>query len=256
MAAENFERALAEVFGHEGGYTADLRDAGNWTSGKRGVGQLKGTKYGISAAAFPYLDIKNLTVKQAGEIYRERYWKVVGGDTLEPGVDLAVFDAAVNSGVSRARKWYASARTHYPIETVKRLCDMRRSFVQGLSSFRVYGKGWLSRIARIEAVGTRWVLEQRFGLPAQAVKKHLTGRAEEAAAKSAETARQAKRAGGGTVVINAAVGATDTGLEGSALVLTLTAILLMGGLIAALALHRSRAKREAAKAYAEQAALL
>jgi len=255
MAAENFERALQEVFGHEGGYSADLRDPGNWTGGKRGVGQLKGTKYGISAAAFPHLDIRNLTLKQAGLIYRERYWKAVGGDALEGGVDLAVFDAAVNSGVSRARKWYASARLQSPTETVKRFCDVRRSFLRGLSTFKVYGKGWLRRVARIEATGVRWALEFA-GLPSRAVKARLELHAKEAATNSAAARSQAKGAAAGTVATDAAITATDTGLHGSTLALAIIAILIVGGLCAAVLIHRSRAKREAAKAYAEQAAII
>ena len=36
-------------------------DRGNWTSGVIGVGTLVGSKFGISAATYPTLDIPNLT---------------------------------------------------------------------------------------------------------------------------------------------------------------------------------------------------
>lgn len=44
-----FEEAFDRLIGHEGGYSDDPTDNGNWTGGKRGAGLLKGTKYGIGA---------------------------------------------------------------------------------------------------------------------------------------------------------------------------------------------------------------
>lgn len=59
---------------HEGGFQKDPDDSGNWTGGKVGVGELRGTNFGISAAEFPSLDIENLTRDRAIEIYASRYW--------------------------------------------------------------------------------------------------------------------------------------------------------------------------------------
>ena len=59
-----FDEAFRRLIGHEGGYSTDRRDPGNWTGGKVGVGVLKGTKYGIAANTYPNLDIKNLVVFQ------------------------------------------------------------------------------------------------------------------------------------------------------------------------------------------------
>ena len=56
-----FDQAFAAVIGHEGGYTSDARDPGNWTGGAVGQGACKGTQWGISAAAYPALDIAGLT---------------------------------------------------------------------------------------------------------------------------------------------------------------------------------------------------
>lgn len=97
-------RAYELVLGHEGGFTDDRHDRGNWTTGRIGQGQLKGTKYGISAMAYPHLDIRNLTLDQARDIYFEDYWKPAGCELLPDGVAYAQFDAAVNHGVSRAIK--------------------------------------------------------------------------------------------------------------------------------------------------------
>ncbi len=98
-----FEQALAFVIGHEGGYTAVASDPGNWTGGRCGAGECRGTHWGISAAAYPQIDIHALTQAQAGEIYRRDYWDRAGCGRLPPPLALLVFDAAVNNGVGRAR---------------------------------------------------------------------------------------------------------------------------------------------------------
>ena len=38
-----FEKSFGRVFRNEGGFQKDPKDRGNWTSGKVGVGELKGT---------------------------------------------------------------------------------------------------------------------------------------------------------------------------------------------------------------------
>ena len=99
------EQAFAIVIGTEGGFDADPRDRGNWTGGQIGVGKLSGTKFGISAAAYPTLNIADLTQADAIGIYRMRYWLPAACDLLPDGLDLVVFDAAVNSGVDRSARW-------------------------------------------------------------------------------------------------------------------------------------------------------
>ncbi len=99
---ENFDRALRVLFGEEGGLSMDTHDPGNWTSGKPGAGVLKGTKYGISAASFPDVDIAGLTPDKAKAIYLPKYWQPAGCDKLPWPLCLFVFDAAVNQGVDAA----------------------------------------------------------------------------------------------------------------------------------------------------------
>lgn len=92
------EECIKRVLEHEGGYGADPRDPGNWTGGKEGQGELRGTKYGISAAAFPDVDIKNLTEQQAIDIYRVKYWDACHCDHLPPALAVMTFDGAVQHG--------------------------------------------------------------------------------------------------------------------------------------------------------------
>lgn len=82
----------------------DPQDPGNWTGGKVGIGQLKGTKYGISAAQYPGLDIANLTLDQAQAIYKPAYWDKVYGDLIPDVIAGCLFDTAVNEGPGTAIK--------------------------------------------------------------------------------------------------------------------------------------------------------
>lgn len=110
-------KALVTVFGHEGGYTADRNDPGNWTGGKVGVGKLKGTKFGIAANSFPNLDIKHLTLAQAAKIYRTNYWNPLHLDRLESqAIATILFDTAVNMGTGTEARTLQEAIncTNYP----------------------------------------------------------------------------------------------------------------------------------------------
>lgn len=92
MSADAFAPALEFVLRREGGYVNDPRDPGGET------------KYGISRRSYPGLDIANLTLEQAGRIYRRDYWDRPGLELLPPPLAAATLDAAVNLGPAAAIK--------------------------------------------------------------------------------------------------------------------------------------------------------
>lgn len=100
----NFDQAFEALIGHEGGLSMDPKDRGNWTGGRVGVGTLKGSKYGVSAASYPALDIANLTLADAKAIYLKDYWGAAGCDAVPDGIKFDLFDMAVNSGQGNAIK--------------------------------------------------------------------------------------------------------------------------------------------------------
>lgn len=104
-----FQTALSFTLAQEGGFQNSPDDPGNWTGGAVGQGQLVGTNFGISAAAYPTLDIANLTKDQATAIYQSDYWDVISGDKLPVAMAIVTFDAAVNSGPGMGAKWLQSA---------------------------------------------------------------------------------------------------------------------------------------------------
>jgi lysozyme family protein len=106
---DKFARCFGFTIDAEGGYTADAADPGNWTGGAVGRGALHGTKYGISAAAYPALDIAALTAAEAEAVYRRDYWAALQGEALPLPLAMVAFDAAVNAGRRRAVMWLQQA---------------------------------------------------------------------------------------------------------------------------------------------------
>ena len=166
--AESFERLFAIVVGIEGGYSAERADPGNWTGGAVGAGELRGTKFGISAAAYPTLDIANLTLADAQAIYRRDYWDRVCGDDLPPPLALIVFDAAVNNGVARAARWLQRAGgvaedgvigpvtlaavtggARDPAALCAEFLAQRLVFMASLLTWRDFGLGWARRLCAL-----------------------------------------------------------------------------------------------------------
>ena len=158
-----FNLSFENVIGVEGGYTQDPEDTGNWTGGRKGVGKLNGTKYGVSAASYPSLDIKSITLDDAKAIYYRDYWQVINGDAFPFSISNALFDCAVNSGCSSATKLLqrslgvvsdgkigkqtiAAAQAKNQTELLIDFLTARAVFYARLAKFELYGKGWMKRL--------------------------------------------------------------------------------------------------------------
>lgn len=143
------DKALEFVLKWEGGYVNDPDDAGGET------------KYGISKRAFPNLDIKNLTLEQAKEIYESQYWTRAGCPWLK-SYELAtvVFDTAVNCGVGFAKSCLEKTQD---IDAYLELRKQRYFDVITKNPVnRKFRNGWANRVNQLaELVGSsvRWVVE-------------------------------------------------------------------------------------------------
>ena len=93
-----FRAAVAVTLVHEGGFQNDPADPGNWTGGHIGDGDLKGTKFGISAHEYPALDIANLTEDEATALYFTDYWLPFHFGQLPASVAGKAFDMGVDLG--------------------------------------------------------------------------------------------------------------------------------------------------------------
>ncbi len=163
-ARDRFAACLAEVLPHEGGYVDHPDDPGGATN----LGITHATLAAWRGKPVTKQDVRNLSKAEAAAIYRARYWDAVQGDLLPPGLDLAVFDYAVNSGPGRAARSLqavlgvtqdgaigpatlaAVRRAPGPATIIMDLCDTRMLFLRSLPTFGTFGKGWTRRVTSIE----------------------------------------------------------------------------------------------------------
>ena len=89
---KSFKEIIKKVLEHEGGYVNDPKDLGGET------------KYGITKRFYPDVDIKNLTIEQATEIYKKDYWDKNKVESLPQNLLHIYFDMCVNMGKRTAVK--------------------------------------------------------------------------------------------------------------------------------------------------------
>ncbi|HEV2501624.1 MAG TPA: glycosyl hydrolase 108 family protein [Mesorhizobium sp.] len=242
---ENFNASLKVTLAYEGGWSDHPKDPGGATM--KGITLATYRRYFPSATK---LQLRNISADNVAKIYRQDYWQAVNGDSLEAGVDLATFDASVNSGVGRARSWLKASVGGPAHQTVKRLCAKRLGFVQSLKIWKTFGRGWGKRIAAIEAKGVAWALAA--SAPAATVKAKLADE-QQAATKSAKTAQTsggtagaATAGGGGDVLVNPHHADQLAGW-------LIGGLLAVGAIVAIMLITRSIVHRQRAAAYAAEA---
>jgi lysozyme family protein len=157
---ENYPQALKQVLKYEGGFSNHPNDPGGAT--------MKGITQAVYDAwqrknGLPTQSVRNISDSAVAAIYRQEYWDRIRGDDLPSGVDFAVFDYAVNSGVSRAAKTLQAvvgvtqdgqigpqtiqaAKTYVAMSITNR----RLAFMQSLSIWSTFGRGWSARIADVK----------------------------------------------------------------------------------------------------------
>ena len=167
-ASTSFERAVALVLRHEGGFSRHPRDPGG------------ATHYGITretlsrARGYPVSidEVRHLAKEEAVAIYRRFYWEAVRADELPQGLGLALFDFAVNSGPPRAVKLLQivlgvepdgligpvtleAARNVDQVEAIRALTCERLGFLSRLDTWPVFGAGWRRRALDVEREAIR-----------------------------------------------------------------------------------------------------
>ena len=159
MSAENYNKCLELILHHEGGYVNHPKDPGGETNlgvTKRVYEEWGGTK-----------EMVDLTVEDVAPIYEKNYWGRVKGDNLPSGLDLCVFDFAVNAGPGRAAKYLQSmigttvdggigpntlrAVGNYVEEVglqtaIENYQANRQRYYEKLSTFETFGRGWTRRV--------------------------------------------------------------------------------------------------------------
>lgn len=147
---------------------------GNWSSHEKDPGGL--TRWGISLRFLKSIskdfngdgvvdgkDLKVMTHGDAEAIYHVRFWQACKCDKLPRGLDLAVFDCAVNQGIGRASRLLQASlkvkvdgvlgpKTMEAVGNVSHkellLEFMARRILHysSLSIFATFGRGWMRRV--------------------------------------------------------------------------------------------------------------
>ena len=154
----NFDDCLKLILHHEGGYVNHPKDPGGETNlgvTKRVYEEWGGTK-----------NMRDLTVEDVAPIYKKNYWDRVKADQIPEGLNLCVFDWAVNSGTGRAaKKLHGLIGTSVDggigpntLRALKLYCEtegveaaiseytkIRQEFYESLSTFDTFGRGWTRR---------------------------------------------------------------------------------------------------------------
>ena len=224
MTASNYDDVLRRLLLHEGGYSNHSSDPGG------------PTKFGITLAVYRQTekpgataaDVKAMTVDEAKAVYRSRYWDAQRCDELPAGVDYAVFDYGVNSGIGRSGRalqrivgvaddgalgpvTLAAARNADPSALVNALCDERLRFLKSLKTWSVFGKGWSRRVAEVRAAALAMARARATVPPAKTAQRVSAG---VIAVAGAAVAAQAHQSGFGAASIAAIV--TAAGLAAAA----------------------------------------
>lgn len=168
----NWDKSFDAVIAHEGGFTDDVRDPGN----KLPDGRPGCTMWGCTQANWEayvghkvtHDDMKALKKEDVKPLYKKNYWDAVRGDDLPSGVDYAAFDFAINAGPGASRKMIqralgvtadgiigpgtmAAIKAADGKDFLNKFSAAKEAFYKSLATFPTYGKGWLRRVAEVQA---------------------------------------------------------------------------------------------------------
>lgn len=153
-----FTDCLAVVLDHEGGFVNHPTDPGGATN----LGVTRRVWQDWIKKPVSVADMRKLTVADVAPLYERNYWLAAGCDRLPAGLDLHVFDFAVNAGPGRAVKHLQrilkvaqdgivgpgtlSRIKARPLEgLIEEYGLARKSYYRALPHFHTFGRGWLRR---------------------------------------------------------------------------------------------------------------
>jgi lysozyme family protein len=165
-----FQKCLQVILKHEGGFVNHPKDPGGITN----LGVTKKTWEAWVRRPVTEEEMRRLTQADVSPLYEQRYWIASGADRLPPGVDLSVFDFAVNAGPKRAIRTLqecvgstpdglfgpatlkASVQADAP-SVIREYAVRRLSFYRTLPTFSTFGRGWSRRVGEVEATSLEQV---------------------------------------------------------------------------------------------------
>jgi len=162
LTASNFPAELADVLVFEGGFGDNPADPGGATD----FGITLPTLSHWQGSPATIAQLQALTDAQKRAIYRTLFWSVISGDFLPSGIDLMVFDMAVNGGPGRAAMMLQGCLGvevdgdigpltlaavnalggNSRVAMIDSYAARREAFYRLLPTFATFGHGWLARV--------------------------------------------------------------------------------------------------------------
>lgn len=209
MTAANFPVCQPRLLRHEGGYSNHPRDPG-------GV-----TLEGVTQAVYDGwrrkkgLPRKTLTremrgtadwIKERDAIYQENYWNPERCDELNSGVEDAIYDYAVNSGIGRSGKVLrrliglpdntsvvtpevvSAANRRDPKLLIGAIFDERLRFLRQLKTWDAFGPGWSRRCAETRSFDLKLAAAPAVAPPSPESVEEPSAKGEVPAPKAAKDA--------------------------------------------------------------------
>lgn len=254
MAKANFWPCLKVSLTHEGGWADHPHDPGGATMKGITLATFRRFKPGASKA-----DLRRISDEDVQRIYRVGYWNPISGDKLAYGVDLAVLDYGINSGPARAARYLqavvgvkqdgvigpqtlkAAVMTGGK-SVIQKLCAKRLAFVQGLKTWKHFGRGWSRRIADVEAKAVAmWLTKGKRATEAARAEMEADAKAAEKKAKAQDTGAGGAAAGGGGAVVTA---------EPNWMLLAGVAVLVVAGVVLFIKARQNKDRSQAYRAAA------
>ena len=147
------------ILPHEGGYSNNIHDPGNWTGGKEGKGRFLGTKYGIAASQYGTsllkqgLIIKHLTKEQARDLFYKDYWLKFHFEKLKSqGIADELCDESVNMGGAAAERLLAKVFQEIEWATNKPIPVPAKFTPQTIQWINEYTKNRANRVAFFNSI--------------------------------------------------------------------------------------------------------
>ena len=154
----NFDKCLAMLLEHEGGYVNSKHDRGGMTN----LGVTRSVYEDWMDRPVTEQEMRDLTPDDVAPIYKKNYWDRVKGDSLPSGLDWSCFDWAVNSGSGRPAKAIQRAvgatqdgaignqtlglvAEKDPKFIIDYVYTVRQAFYESLDDFKHFGRGWSRR---------------------------------------------------------------------------------------------------------------
>ncbi|WP_282803035.1 glycosyl hydrolase 108 family protein [Bombella apis] len=158
---QSLEPTLKFTLQHEGGYSSNRADPGNWTGGRVGSGQLVGTKYGLSAPlvvrdrglCVTAQQMKLLTESDFRKMAIQYFWKPMECSLLPAGLDALVFDHGFNAGAKTS------------VRLLQQIVGVDQDGIVGPATLKAIGTVGLADVGRFCSANQIKIIQAQLSCP-------------------------------------------------------------------------------------------